>query len=87
LLGGTADELDGAHHVLVKAIAAHLDEGGTWQSAFDAWADASGRIVNRPGIHSAATFRRRFGPWVGALQEQASVVSATLVTGRPETPE
>jgi hypothetical protein len=73
-----ADELDAAHHVLVKAIAARLDEGGTWQSAFDEWETASGRFVNRLGIHSATTFRRRFEPWVTSLQEQADGAGATL---------
>jgi hypothetical protein len=63
--------LDSGHHVLVEAIAAHLDGGGSWESAFREWEEACGRFVNRLDIHTVSTFRRRFAPWVTALQEQA----------------
>lgn len=66
-----ADELDSAHHVLVKAIAVHLADGGTWESAFDEWTNAAGHFVNRLGIHSAMTFRRRFGLWVTSYEHEA----------------
>jgi len=64
-----ADEL-GSADVAVSAIAAHLADAGTWDSAFDEWNAASGRFINRLGIHTAATFRRGFGPWLISFQEQ-----------------
>ena len=65
-----ADELDCAHHVLVKAITEHLAAGGTWESdAFEERSNASVRYVNRLGIHSGSTFCRRFALWVTSYRE------------------
>jgi hypothetical protein len=79
-----ADEVNSAHHVLVKAITKHIAAGGTWESAFEEWSTASGRYVNRLGIHSLSTFRRRFAQWVTSYREQDDDAGATSVIRREE---
>jgi hypothetical protein len=78
LIAWAADELDSAHHALVKAITEHLSGGGTWESAFEEWSNASGRYVNRLGIHGVSTFRRRFAQWVTSYREHDAGVASVI---------
>jgi hypothetical protein len=80
-----AEELDGAHHVLVTAINEHLAAGGTWASAFEEWSNASGHYVNRLGIHGVSTFRHRFAQWVTSYEEAVGGADAALGASRKET--
>ena len=56
-MAGAPDEFGSGPHVVVRAIAAHRADGGTWDSASDERTATSGRFIDPLGIQRAATFR------------------------------
>ena len=58
----------------VSAIAVHLADAGTWDSAFDEWNAASGRFINRLGIHT----RRRSAAACGVSRGTGQGATAVL---------